>query len=194
MSMNREQRRAYLKAIRKRYKKSSKKQKVAILNEFCEVCDYNRKYAIRLLKKQRFLRRHKPGRKRQYESEKLLPTLKAIWIATDYMCSKRLKAALCEWVKHYEEEQGLLDDAIRGQLYALSAATIDRLLKPIRVHYPHKGLSGTKPGRLLKNQIPIKTDHWDVKQPGYLVPDRKPPVFQKNPPKFLSHISRISLL
>jgi hypothetical protein len=64
-----------------------------------------------------------------------------------------------------------LDDLTRGQLYAISPATIDRLLKPLRLNYPGKGRSGTKPGRLLKNQIPIKTDHWDVTKPGFLEAD-----------------------
>ena len=53
----------------------------------------------------------------------------------------------------------------------LSASTIDRLLKPVRVLHSTKGLSGTKPGRLVKNQIPIKTDHWDATQPGFLEAD-----------------------
>jgi len=65
----------------------------------------------------------------------------------------------------------LLDDLIRGQLYSISPATIDRLLKTVRLKHPRKGLSGTKPGRLLKNQIPIKTDHWDVDRPGYFEAD-----------------------
>jgi hypothetical protein len=60
---------------------------------------------------------------------------------------------------------------LRGQILSLSASTIDRLLQPIRLEHPHKGLSGTKPGRLLKNQIPIKTDHWDVTKPGFLEAD-----------------------
>lgn len=171
MSMNPEQRRAYLKTIQKRYKKSNKKQKAAILNEFCEVCGYHRKYAIRLLKKRRRQSHNKPGRKQHYVAEELLAALKTIWIATDYLCSKRLKSALSEWIEPYESEHGLLNGVIRGQLYAMSPATIDRLLKPLRIHYPHKGLSGTKPGRLLKNQIAIKTDHWDVKHPGYLEAD-----------------------
>lgn len=84
------------------------------------------------------------------------------------MCSKKLKIVLREWLPHYEKENGFLDEVTRGQLYAISAATIDRLLKPVRVQHPHKGLSGTKPGRLLKNQIPIKTDNRDVTQPGFL--------------------------
>jgi len=39
----------YLKAIYLRYKKVSKPLRARILDEFCQVCDYNRKYAIRLL-------------------------------------------------------------------------------------------------------------------------------------------------
>jgi hypothetical protein len=45
------------------------------------------------------------------------------------------------------------------------------MLKPIRIQHKGKGLSGTKPGRLLKNQIPIKTDNWDVTQPGFMEAD-----------------------
>jgi hypothetical protein len=44
-------RRAYLNAVKERYKKSSKKQKTQILNELCQVCNYNRKHAIKLLTK-----------------------------------------------------------------------------------------------------------------------------------------------
>ena len=39
----------YLKAIYVRYQKVSKPLRARILDEFCQVCDYNRKYAIRLL-------------------------------------------------------------------------------------------------------------------------------------------------
>jgi len=50
-------------------------------------------------------------------------------------------------------------------------ATIDRLLKPVRVAHGRKGLSGTRPGSLLKNQIPIRTHFWDVSQPGFMEAD-----------------------
>ncbi len=55
-------------------------------------------------------------------------------------------------------------------LTGISPASIDRLLKPIRVQHP-KGLSGTKPGTLLKNQIPIRTTHWDITLPGFMEAD-----------------------
>jgi hypothetical protein len=169
--MSRTEKRAYLEAIRRRYRNAGRAKKTQILDEFCAVCGYNRKYAVRILRKKLSKRRLKPGRKSRYNTDKILLPLKAIWLACDQMCSKRLTIVLREWLPHYEQEYGLLDDVTRGQLYAISAATIDRLLKPVRVEHPHKGLSGTKPGRLLKNQIPIKTDNWDVTQPGFLEAD-----------------------
>jgi len=169
--MSLEQRRAYLEEIKKRYKNSNRQGKARILDEFCSVCNYNRKYAIRILKKRVKKRRQHPGQKPRYDSKNLLNHLKAIWFASDQMCSKKLKVVIRDWLPHYEEEQGLLDDLIRGQLYSISPSTIDRILKPIRFQHPRKGLGGTKPGRLIKNQIPIKTDHWDVTQPGYMEAD-----------------------
>lgn len=169
--MSLEQRKAYLAEIRKRYKKSTRQQKTVILNEFCSICNYNRKYAIRLLKKRPKKNYKRPGQKPRYNTKALLKPLKEIWFASDQACSKKLKVIIQEWLPHYENKHGLLDDLIRGQLYSISPATIDRILKPIRLKHPRKGISGTKPGRLLKNQIPIKTDHWDVTHPGFLEAD-----------------------
>jgi len=162
---------AYLEAIRKRYKKGNRKQKALILDEFCQVCGYNRKYAIRTLNRRKKKKRRKPGRRPWYYGERLLAALKAIWLAGDQMCSKKLVAALPEWLPHYEREYGLLDDQTRTKLHSISASTIDRLLKPMRIQHPGKRRCGTKPGKLLKNQIPIKTDHWDVTKPGFVESD-----------------------
>jgi hypothetical protein len=170
--MGHKEKRAYLEAIRHRYQRARRQEKSKILDEFCAVCGYNRKYAIRVLKRpHRRKKRNKPGRLPLYSGERLLKPLQTIWLASDQLCSKKLKVALREWLAHYEAEQGLLDDVTRGQLNAISPATIDRLLKPLRVTYPGKGRCGTKPGRLLKNHIPVKTDHWDVTRPGYVEAD-----------------------
>ena len=169
--MGQNEKRAYLEAIRKRHRKGKRSQKSKILDEFCEVCGYSRKYAIRVLCQPKRKKPKKRGRRPWYAGERILTPLQAIWLACDQMCSKKLKAALPEWLPHYEKENGLLDDIVRGQLNTISAATIDRILKPARIQHPGKGRSGTKPGRLLKNQIPIKTDHWDVTKPGYVEAD-----------------------
>ena len=61
--MGKQERRAYLEAIRARYRRAARAGKSAILNEFCAVCGYHRKYALRLLGAQhkRGKMAHKPG-------------------------------------------------------------------------------------------------------------------------------------
>lgn len=117
----------------------------------------------------RYVRR---GPKVKYEpTEELLTPLKEIWLASDQMCSKRLKEALKYWLPSYEESYGLLSLEVKSKLLAMSTGTLDHLLKAYRVRYKRHGLTGTKPGYLLKNQIPIKTDHWDVSKPGFMEAD-----------------------
>ena len=76
----------------------------------------------------------------------MLPVLKRIWLASDQRCSKRLRVALPKWLPH----RSPLDVESKTQLLALSPAVMDRLLQPLRVRDPGKGLGGTKPGTLLK--------------------------------------------
>jgi hypothetical protein len=171
--MGKQERRAYLQAISKRYYRSDKTNKQKILDEFCAVCGYARKYAIRLLNRKQdspSLPRKRPGAKPKYHTSSLMEPLRRIWFASDQLCGKRLKAALPLWLPHYENEYGTLSETVRGDLLKVSAATLDRLLKPLRVQHP-KGLSGTKPGSLLKTQIPIRTQHWDETQPGFMEAD-----------------------
>jgi hypothetical protein len=165
-------RREYLEAIRLRYRSSSKKVKSAILDEFCAICGYNRKYAIRLLKKKHagLSSRKRPGPRSIYGDDRFLKALKRIWFATDQMCSKKLKAAIPLWLPFYELEHEPLTNEIKDKLLCASPATIDRLLKPLRALHK-KGRCGTKPGTLLKNQIPIKTHNWDVTKPGFFEAD-----------------------
>jgi len=171
-NMGQSDKRAYLLAICKRYHHAKRQEKSRILDEYCAVCGYNRKYAIRRLRSSyKRLRRGelptaKPGPKLTYDPVELLDPLKAIWFASRQVCSKHLKHALPQWLPFYEKHHGALSDTIRTKLLAMSPATIDRMLKPIRVTHS-KGLSGTKPGTLLKNQIPIRTHNWDITKPGF---------------------------
>ena len=166
----RKSKREYLLAIWDRYQRVGRRFKSKILDEFCAVCGYTRKYAIGLLKRKPRQRRKKPGPRRQYDGSVLAP-LKVIWRACEQMCSKRLKVALALWLPFYEQEYGALAEPVRQKLLRMSAATIDRLLKPERARYPGKGLCGTRPGGRLKHQIPIRTDNDDVDRPGYLEAD-----------------------
>ncbi len=162
--------REYLLAIWDRYQRVGRRFKNKILDEFCAVCGYTRKYAIGLLSRQPRHRRKKPGPRRRYDGAVLAP-LKTIWRASEQLCSKRLKAALPLWLPFYEQEYGALAEPVRQKLLQISAATIDRLLKKERAWRRGKGLCGTRPGGLLKHQIPIRTDNDDVDRPGFLEAD-----------------------
>jgi len=162
--------REYLLAIWDRYQRVGRRFKSKILDEFCSVCGYARKYAIGLLSRKPRQRRKRPGPRRRYDAQVLEP-LKFIWLKSEQMCSKRLKAALPVWVPFYEQKLGTLAEAVRKKLLRISPATIDRLLKKTRARSPGKGLCGTRPGRLLKVQIPIRTDNHDIDRPGFLEAD-----------------------
>ena len=169
--MVKQERRAYLEAVEKRYRGSSKKSKAVILDEFCQVCGYNRKYAIRLLNQHERQPKRRPGKKPIYGSRELLKALKRIWLATDQMCSKKLVAAIPLWLPFYEVTYERLSSEVEVKLLSISAATIDRLLAPIRARTRRKRFCSTKPGSLLRNQIPIRTSNWDISQPGFVEAD-----------------------
>ena len=162
--------REYLQVIRGRYLEGSKSLKRTILDEFCRVCGYNRKYAIRVLRApvDRKSTGAHPGRPRWYRDPALLAFLKKLWISSNLVCSKRLKVMIALWLPHYEAE---LSDEVGNQLGTISAATIDRLLAPLRRRYTKRGLATTRPGSLIKKHIPIKTNQWDERIPGFLEAD-----------------------
>jgi hypothetical protein len=164
----------YLKSIYSRYKKADRKEKSIILNEFCQNCGYHRKHAIRALNTFKRFTKPKPKRRGKpsvYNKAPIIAPLKRIWLAANLPCSKRLKAILSLWLPFYEAEYGKLPEYVLRALHGISAATIDRLLKPTRIKYKGRGRSTTKPGTLLKKHIPIKTDQWDETRPGFLEAD-----------------------
>ena len=169
--MGKTERKTYLAAIRGRYRKARRADKSKILDEFCAVCGYHRKYALRCLNQApKRASRRKPGKASRYACPEVTEPLRALWLATVQMASKRLKAALPLWLPHYEAAYGDVADDVRHKLLTMSAATIDRLLAPV-AQAGKRGLSGTKPGTLLKNQIPLQTGTWDVSQPGFMEAD-----------------------
>jgi hypothetical protein len=158
----------YLKAIYSRYKKASKPIRSRILDEFCQVCRYNRKYAIRLLSGPAPQKPHSStfkGRRPTYGT-KVIGALTAIWKAAGYPCSARLKALLPLWLP-WAVKRLMLSGQAQKQLLTISPATIDRRLRPKKRQLKKRLYGRTKPGTLLKHHIPIKTDSWDVQMPGF---------------------------
>jgi hypothetical protein len=164
----------YLEAIFLRYKRASLKEKTLILNEFCLNCGYHRKHAIRVLNNFKRFTKPKPkkrGKPSKYDKPSIIEPLKKIWLTANLPCSKRLKAVLPLWLPAYAKEFGGLPLDVVKALLRISPATIDRLLESVRVKYRGRGRTTTKPGTLLRKQIPIRTNQWDESRPGFLEAD-----------------------
>jgi hypothetical protein len=97
----------------------------------------------------------------------LLPVLKPIWFAAFQPCGPRFAALLPEWLEAYEIDHRSLNPDLRQALLKVSARTLDRLMAPLRVK---GGRSGTKPGSLLRQSIPIR-GMWTEEGPGWLEVD-----------------------
>ena len=91
--------------------------------------------------------------------------LRKVWAVMDAAAGKRMAPFLVEIVGRLRARGELdLDDATAAMLRAMSAATIDRRLPGERKRLEVRGRSGTKPGSLLKSQIPIDHRNKDVRQ------------------------------
>ena len=154
-----------------KYRRSNLKKRSILLDELCDLTGMNRKYLIRKLNKKKSRKKERRGAKPTYEPAIYLPIIKPIWLAADQICGKRLKVVLKDWLHFYEDEFGELDEAIRLKVLQISSATLDRLLRPIKVNFKGRGISGTKPGSIIKNQIPIKTNQWEETKPGFMEAD-----------------------
>ncbi|HKR95452.1 MAG TPA: DDE-type integrase/transposase/recombinase, partial [Candidatus Angelobacter sp.] len=181
MRLTMQQRQAVVAKTAARYQRSRKKEKSQILSELVELTEYSRAYARRVLRqhgqriksgKQELIgdvRLRAPRHRSPCYDEKVKAALIKIWKVMDYICGKRLQPALAEMVVVLERHNELRCDRLTKQkLLRISAATIDRLLRPERRKYELRGRARTKPGTLLKHQIPIRTfAEWDEQQPGF---------------------------
>jgi Integrase core domain len=182
MRLTMKQRKAVTAVTVQRYRQGSKKVKQQILDEFCETTGYCRGYARFVLRnhgRQVWLRGKRmvvgDAHKRQqrlkprFYDEPVVRELSKLWELLNYSCGKRLVAILPELIVKLEQFGELrLAPSSREKLLRISAATVDRLLQPERRKQQLRRRSHTKPGTLLKHQIPIRTfAEWDEQQPGF---------------------------
>lgn len=161
-----------LEKLRWRYGTAGPEHRRKLLDQAVELMGYHRKSAIRALRakgppsKQP---RVALGRPRLYESERLLPILKVIWLAGQQPCGRRLASMLPEWVPAYEAYHCRVANSVREQLLEASSATLDRLLRPVRAQ--GQRTRGTRPGTMLRHQIPIRGGAWQSEEAGWTEAD-----------------------
>src|SRR6266481_2214014 len=164
-------RREVLKKLRRRYERAGAEHKRKLLDQAQELLGYHRKAAIRSLRAPMVepVPRMISGRPVSYEPRVLLPWLRPIWHATDYACGRRLAAMLPEWIPAYEQHERRMPGEVREKLLTASGRTLDRLLEPLRGQ--GVGRSLTRPGTLLRHQIPIRGSVWEEGKAGWLEVD-----------------------
>ena len=161
-----------LQAVTARYRSSPAEAKGQILDEFVAVTGFHRKHALRLFNRRTQMGpRRKRGRSRLYD-EAVHQALTVLWEASDRVCGKRLKPLLAVLVPALERHGHLtLDAAVRERVFAISAATIDRILYPMRESAScHRRRPKAIPA--IRRSIPVRTfADWKDPVPGFLEAD-----------------------
>lgn len=157
--------------LRKRYEAAGRAERGAILDAFCLATGYHRRYAMGVLhgRRARVPVRRGGTRRRRY-GPPFRDALKVAWEASGYVCSERLQPFLGELVPLLERHGDLaIADATRDLLLAASISTVERTLAPLRRRDITRRMSQTKPGTLLRKQIPALVGHWKTEDiPGFL--------------------------
>jgi hypothetical protein len=167
-TMSQQARKELVAALRERYGRATKIEKGKILDEFVAVSGYHRKHAVRLLKAHMEVDpRLLVKTDRRIYDQAVKEALTVIWEAADRICGKRLKAVISQFVDVMEKRGHLvLERAVQAKVLLVSAATIDRLLLPVR---KGAGIRRKRPWRKKVSQaIAIKTlEDWQDPLPGY---------------------------
>lgn len=170
MKMSLKSRKELVKKAKGRYLQADKTQKAVILDELAGNTGLNRNYLTQRLSAKVDLDYANPINRKRHELYGVndILYLTKIWKIFDYPCGQRLEPMLPEYVSVLEKFKELIIPArIKGRILKIKSATIDRRLEKFRTFRHKKVFSMTKPGSMLKKQIPIKTSSWDETRLGY---------------------------
>lgn len=168
--MSLKSRKELVKKAKGRYLKSGKIQKTKILDELFQNTGLSRNYLTQILSAKIDLDYVNPinRKRRETYNGNDIHYLKKIWTIFDYPCGQRLEPMLPEYISILENFKELIvPDLAKVKLLKIKSATIDRRLNKFRTLRHKKVFSMTRPGTLLKKNIPIKTSSWDENRVGF---------------------------
>lgn len=190
MALTMSERKKITKKLASEYVNASRARKAEILDMLVDLTEHHRGYLARRLRElarparkvrigrtvlvedRRRKKVSRGGRPKIYDQE-VGKVVYQIWKILDCPCGKRLAPYLPVIVPHLERfEEIQIDEPVREKLLSISAATVDRMLANVKREYRLKQRTHTKPGTLLKHQIPIRTfSDWDENEPGFMEAD-----------------------
>ena len=151
-----------------RYRRARRRERREILDGFCLATGYERKHAWRVLRgRKRVSPKRRAPRTRRYGLE-FRRALKVCWEATDYLCAERLQPLLPDLLlrlRRHGQPDGSPETG--SPLVGASLSTVERSLHDLRRGLVSPRTSRTKPGGLLRRQVPLVVDQWrELDTPG----------------------------
>jgi len=160
-------------AVAGRYALGNRMDRGRILDEFVAVTGHHRKHAMRLLRTGLTRRGSGPRLDRRVYDEAMRDALIVIWEASDRICGKRLRPLVPILIEAMERHGHLqLAPEVRTGLSAMSAATIDRILRKVREPSGGRPRRRSPPSATIRRSVAVRTfEDWDDPPPGFMEAD-----------------------
>lgn len=172
--MTEEAKRQIIESFRWKYHQSGRLKKSELLKEVQNLLNCHRKHATRLMRKRRAGRKaqgEKRGRKSKYNTPEFLASLHRVRRVMEFRNAEVMKGNMPEWLPFIERHYGKFVEDVRAKLLTISASTMKRYFRLMR-EQAGSGLSTTRPGSILRTEIPIRTEsYWDELVPGKMAAD-----------------------
>jgi hypothetical protein len=166
-----DERRKYLRRMKKRYRKAGRREKGRLLDEMEQVTEMHRKYLIELLKGDLKRNPRQKQRGRRYGPE-IEDVLRVIHESFDCICAERLTPNLVWMAQHLARHSELqISDAVLEKLGCISISTVGRILGRMGQDTPRLPRKRPRRSQQRLHNIPMTRIPWDTATPGHFEVD-----------------------
>lgn len=166
------ERRKYLKLMKARYQKASRKEQSELLTEMGQVTGLHRKSLLRLLNSESLERKKRTKERGRSYGLATEQAILVVWESLDYVCAERLTPVLLSTAEHLERFGSVqLTPEVKEQLKEISEATVTRILRTYRSRKQRLPQKGPERANQVRKPVPMKRIPWETSDPGHFEVD-----------------------